>query len=846
MLDHPRYQDQLDLEEEMRSLGIARFKAAIEKAREKRNESRTETVRRLMGHTHGQVVEAIEAFVAEAKSGKAGVRHSAIKFLALIDDVDVVAHLTMRSIFDSISKRERLTSAATALATMLEDEVHFRAFEAQVPAGFKKMQKVAEKTNSDRRRRNVMLGPARKMGVELADWSPREKVLVGTKLIELFIGATGLARTVRVSEGANNTPIYLEATAETLEWIEKENKNAEWMTPVYLPTLIPPKPWSTPFEGGYWSGRVRRLTLVKTRNRAYLNELSDRDMPMVYGAINALQETPWAINRRVLEVMKTLWQTRSAVAKIPAQSSLEELMPERPLWLTKGMTEEEMTPDQIELFRGWKKECARAHETVATSKSKRVSWTRMLMVANRFKDEEEFYFPHQLDWRGRIYPVTLFLHPQGNDAQRGLLEFANTCPLTDDEGVRWLAIHGAGLWGVDKVSMEARVQWVLDNEEAILASARDPYDNRFWADAEKPWQALAFCYEWLGWKTEGYTFESSLPVQMDGTCNGLQNFSAILRDEIGGAAVNLVPALTPQDIYSRVAEVVARRVLADLDNHAVIKLKRKDANGKAIEVDGPTISSIALGWHGNVNRKVTKRPVMTLAYGARRFGFIEQVFEDTVAPWKREHPETFPFEGSGWQAADYMGKLIWEAVQEVVVAATSAMNWLQQAASIAAQQELPVLWTTPTGFLVQQAYTVPSEKRLELTFEKVRLQLKVSEAEGQGAPKIDTRKQASGISPNWVHSLDSSHMSRTIDRCHAMGLRSFSFIHDSYGTHAANAPVLARALREEFVAMYEDDVLARFRDELLSQLPDGVSLPELPEKGTLDLNLVLESTFFFA
>jgi len=845
MNDHPRFQDQLNLEEAMRSMGITRFKEALDKAKKKGNESRTETVRRLMGHTHGAVVAAIEAFMAEASSGKAGVRHSAIKFLKLIDDVDVVAHLTMRSVLDSISRREKLPSAATSLSTLIEDEIHFRAFEAAAPAGFKKMHRVAEKTSSERRRRNVMLGPARKMGVELEEWSPRDKVLVGTKMIELFIAATGLARIVRVSEGASNTPYYVEATPETLEWIERENKNAEWMTPVYLPTVIPPKPWTTPFEGGYWSGRVRRLTLVKTRSRAYLNELAGRDMPVVYDAINALQDTPWAINKRVLEVMQSLWQTRSDIAKIPTQAKLEELMPERLRWLAEGMTEEDMNPAQIDEFRGWKKERARAHETVTTSKSKRISWTRMLMVANRFKDEEEFFFPHQLDWRGRIYPVTLFLHPQGNDAQRGLLEFANACPLTDDEGVQWLAIHGAGLWGVDKVSVEERVQWIMDNEEAILASARDPFENRFWADAEKPWQALAFCFDWLGWKTEGYAFESSLPVQMDGTCNGLQNFSAILRDEIGGAAVNLVPADRPQDVYSRVAEKVAKRVEADLDNHTVIKLKRKDAEGKAIEVDGPTISSIARGWYGHVNRKVTKRPVMTLAYGARRFGFIEQVFEDTVAPWKREQPAEFPFEGSGWQAADYMGKLIWDAVQEVVVAAAAAMNWLQSAASIAASQGLPVLWTTPTGFLVHQAYTLPSVKRLELTFEKVRLRLTVGAADGDGGAKIDTRKQASGISPNWVHSLDSSHMSRTIARCRDLGIRSFSFIHDSYGTHAVNAPVLARALREEFVSMYEDDVLARFRDELQGQLPEGTQLPELPPKGALDLNLVLQSTFFF-
>src|SRR3546814_16441857 len=46
---------------------------------------------------------------------------------------------------------------------------------------------------------------------------------------------------------------------------------------------------------------------------------------------------------------------------------------------------------------------------------------------------------------------------------------------------------------------------------------------------------------------------SRIPVALDGSCSGLQHFSAMLRDEEGGAAVNLLPAERPQDVYKRVA-----------------------------------------------------------------------------------------------------------------------------------------------------------------------------------------------------------------------------------------------------------------------------------------------------
>jgi len=91
-------------------------------------------------------------------------------------------------------------------------------------------------------------------------------------------------------------------------------------------------------------------------------------------------------------------------------------------------------------------------------------------------------------------------------------------------------------------------------------------------------------------------------------------------------------------------------------------------------------------------------------------------------------------------------------------------------------------------------------------------------------------------------------MQRTVARCHAEGIRSFSLIHDSYGTHAGNAWAMAQFLREEFVRMYsEHDVLAEFREEIAMLLGvEPEALPKLPPKGSLDLHQVLESDFFFA
>ncbi len=829
----PAFNAQLELEEEMRAGGIKRFRDQLEKARDDGAASGVGAARRMVVQLHDTVAKGISDFIAAASSGKAGRKHASLKMFEEVGDIDLMAHLALRYCLDCGVSRPTLQRLALPLASAIEDEMLFRAFKAEEKQKYDwQMEKMATKGNDRYRRKSTRI-TAEKIGiVHPLAWDERSKLLLGSKLLEIVIETTGIVQISRVSKPDGTTPNYIELTPETIAWIEKENGSIEWLSPTYKPCIVPPKPWSTPFDGGYWSGRVRRLTLVKTPNRPYLQSLAGVAMPQVYSAVNALQNTAWNINSRVLAVMMEIWEKSLNIDVIPKADPDEP--PAKPFWLVEGLKVEDMTEAQQREFKQWKVEAHRVADDNALAKLGRMEFLRMTNVAKEYEGKD-FWYPYNLDFRGRIYPVGLYLHPQGSDAARGLLEFANTCPIGSAAGALWLAVHGAGLWGVDKVSLEDRQQWVFDHEEQILAVALDPLSNLFWAEAEKPWQALAFCFDWLGYRTEGFTYESSLPVQMDGTCNGLQNFSAILRDPIGGAAVNLIPADKPQDIYQLVADVVSKRIERDAISGAVFPAKEGQEPVK--------VADVALGWVGRVNRKVTKRPVMTLAYGAKQFGFKEQVFTDTIKPMKKEMGESFPWGKNTWKAADYMGGLIWDCVGDVVVAARDAMDWLQEAAKVAASEGLPINWVTPTGFPVQQAYRVSSSKKIEMTFSKVRLVASISKNE----EKIDGRKQASSIAPNWVHSLDSAHLQRTVNAAHEAGMRSFSFIHDSFGTHAGNAPGLADILREEFVRMYSETcVLSDFRDYLAEQLSTPEMLPPLPQKGTLDLQLVLESPFFFA
>ena len=218
--------------------------------------------------------------------------------------------------------------------------------------------------------------------------------------------------------------------------------------------------------------------------------------------------------------------------------------------------------------------------------------------------------------------------------------------------------------------------------------------------------------------------------------------------------------------------------------------------------------------------------------------------EDIIRPAKQSG-KPFPFQGDGYQGAQYMAKAIWLSVNKVLVKAGEAMRWLQGAASLAASEELPVRWTTPVGFPVMQAYPDLKARRIMSSINGKVVKFTMY----QEKDNLDRRKQSSGIAPNFVHSCDAAHMMLTVVRAKQAGIDNFAMIHDSFGTTAGDVEMLYHTVREAFTEMYgEIEVLESFRDEIQQQLGQKnlAKLEQLPEKGTLDLSQVVNSRYCFA
>lgn len=802
-------QRQMELEEECLGLGVTRYRKNLEdthlpwsdKLSTKKAETDMPPGMQLLKASVMPLAAAIERYIENNANVKRR-RPTTVLYLQLFDPY-LVAFLTAKHCLNGMSRRELVQRVALNIANNLEDELEYRAFKEEHPGLFHYTARKLQKVTSERHRRTVMMGAKRYAGTQDINWSTVDKVKMGQRLIHMMVESTGLVDMVRMSSGKNNTKLYVQGTESAKAWLKEGHARCEVMSPIQLPMVVPPKKWTNPTNGGYLTPAMGNMSLVKTRNEAYLEELENFDMPVVYDAVNAIQETPWRINKGVLSVMQEVWDSGGTLGGLPMRDDLP--LPAKPHDID--------TNDEAK--RDWKREAAKVWEENARLMSKRSSTAQKIWVAEKFVDYKAIYFPTVCDWRGRIYPVPSFVNPQSDDSGRALLHFAEGVPL-GEEGHIFLAIHGANTYGEDKASFTERVQWVLDNEEMILDCAMNPLSCRSWCDAAEPYSFLAFCFEWLGYSMEGAEYVSHLPIQFDGSNNGIQHLSAMMRDVEGGRATNLLPSDKPADIYSDVAKVVAEHVNADA------------ASGVPY----------ASAWVGHIDRGICKRPVMTYAYGVTLPGVKQQLIDHI-----KKSPE-HATDGDVWEPCSYLAPILYTSVCDFVPEATKAMKWLQEVARVAAKADLPIHWVAPSGFWVLQEYRKAKASRIETYLGGVRQRITIM-VDGS---KLDRRKQVAGVSPNFVHSADAAALLSCVVKCKQEGINSFSAIHDSYGVHAAYCYRLSHLLREAFVEQYQGNVLEDFRAQIVDQLPAELAeeIPPTPTQGTLDIQAVMESDYFFA
>lgn len=865
---------QLQLEEEMFNGGIRRFEADQQRQIASGNESDTAWNRRLLSELIAPMAEGIQAYKEEYE-GKKGRAPRALAFLQCVEN-EVAAYITMKVVMDMLNTDVTLQAISMSIAERIEDQVRFSKLEGHAAKYFEKVKKSlkASRTKSYRHAHNVAVVAEKSVAAKDADfdrweaWPKDTQLQIGTTLLEILEASVfynGEPVFVRAMRSFGGKTIYYLQTSETVgQWIAAFKEHVAQLAPAYAPCVVPPRPWKSPFNGGFHTEKVAsRVRLVKG-DRDHVRKLTVKQMPKVYKAINALQNTKWQVNKEVLAVAEDVIRLDLGYG-VPSFKPLidKENKPANPVpvefqHLRGRELKEMLSEEQWQAFINWKGECARLYTAETKRGSKSAAVVRMIGQARKYSAFESIYFVYAMDSRSRVYAQSSTLSPQSNDLGKSLLRFTEGRKIDSAEALKWFLVLGANLWGWDKKTFDVRQSNVLDGDFQDMCRdiAADPLTFTQWAKADEPYQFLAWCFEYsryLDALDEGTqaAFETHLPVHQDGSCSGIQHYSAMLRDEVGAKAVNLKPSDAPQDIYGAVAQVVISKNALYMDAE-----EGTTFTSGSLTLSGSELRAMASAWDSvGITRGLTKKPVMTLPYGSTRLTCRDSVIDYIVDLEEKEAQmavaegraanRVHPFDDNGdltpAKAYNYMTALIWPSISEVVKAPIVAMKMIRQLARFAAKRNEGLEYPLPTGFILKQKIMATEMLRVRTCLMgDIKMSLQVE------TDVVDETAMMGAAAPNFVHGHDASHLILTV--CHLVdeGVTSIAVIHDSFGTHADNTAKLRHALKTEMVGMYsEGNALQKLLDEHEERwlVETGI---EVPEQGSFDLNEIMDSDYCFA
>ena len=783
---------QVEMEIDAIAAGVARYRRLVREATERGDAGSLKAVERLLVHWYEPVRMAIRIEQKAIIAGKSGQRRGLYGPLILSLRADKLAVLALHSMLSRCllePNGDLVVRGFYAMGNAVIAEIHAEQLQKHDRVDWNRVVRRYKRMTPARINqfaKQVLCDPV---------WTRRGAVAAGSVLTKAVLESAFLEFDGKVvpafehfKKWHNNQKVgAIRLTNAGESVIEDGHAFRSELRPRFLPMVVEPYPWSPTHEGGYIKVRTPMIAKPTHEQRRALSSSKPRDL---HEAMNAINATRWSVNKPVVEVMKWVWRDLGGgVGKLPKADKIP--LPERP----DGIDDHPM------VLKAWKAEAHEIHGENARNAGWRAQFVQMLGVAERMSEFSSWYLPHQICFRGRFYPIPLHLNHHGNDLARSAMQFADPVPLTD-RGRWWLKVHTANAYGF-RGTFEARVASLEEIKSEVVRVARDPKGMLdFWSKADDPWQFLAACFA-LCDDDAG----AVLPIQQDGSCNGMQHLCAAARDASGGLWVNLVPGQEPRDAYERVCRAVIEELTAMKTANASELLKYMD-------------------------RKLVKQPVMTSNYNVTLRGMRNQIM-DTL----RERGVERQVAGG---LALFAARTIRDSLDTVFSGSQQVMRWLEASAQAIndAYPNQTIKWTTPIGLLAVKPYRNHRVGRVKTALQEVSII-----QESDDSPVART-KQRQGLPPNVVHGWDSSHMGYTAiemqQRDHA-----FACVHDSGWSHASNSDTLNTVLRDKFVEMHQRDLVNLLGNEWDRSYPLA-TLPTPAAHGTLDLEDVRNSAYLFS
>lgn len=793
---------QTKLDKEMLELGRQRYHNKTDKATKLAAESNTIPGRMMLNRCTTELAKEIEVWVAKASTSP-GRRHRCVPFIAQLKP-EQVAVIASKVVIDALSQERMLTGTCIAVGRAIEDEILLKDLSENSPDFLRDIQKKTFKNVGQKLKRRFARDAAKAVDLVTKRWAKADALAVGLLCVEMLASRTGVIQIVTKLNARGRRYCVIQPSKDIKKWIKECHEYHETLEPMFLPTIERPLEWNNPWVGGYSTLEWKPRPLVKSRSKAYQQSLSSLS-PAIYDAVNFVQNTPWTVDSWMTQFVRDCWKDGLAIDSLPPSG--DEPLPTKPVDIDTNQ----------EARRNWRKAAAKVHFLNESYESQRLLALKALFVAEKMSQFSRIWFPHQLDFRGRGYPLPLFLHPQGVSYAKAMLRFADGKAVREDSEVFPLYVHVANKFGRDKDPLSDRVRWVEENRRAIGQIAADPWSNRMWLEADEPFAFVAACREIAGLWNTGKGFVSSLPIAMDATTQGLQIYSMLLRDPVAAVATNVLPSDKPSDPYQFVANSVIRRLNQSDDPMAKTLLKF------------------------GIDRSTTKRQTMTLPYGLTMhscIGYTREWLEEKM----RKTGEN-PFGLELYKPVAMLGKIIWESIDDVVGSAKRGMDFIRGCMAVLIDNDVTPYWMTPIGFPVRMRYENYDVVTVSTRIGAKAKVLSIRQENGTQSK----RKALNGGPANYIHSLDGfgGLLGHTINMCAANKIDHLGCVHDQILCLSGDYMMAASCVRKATIDIFSRDLLNEFRQGALTMLPSSVSMPEVPEYGSLDIAKVVDSDYYF-
>jgi DNA-directed RNA polymerase len=125
-------------------------------------------------------------------------------------------------------------------------------------------------------------------------------------------------------------------------------------------------------------------------------------------------------------------------------------------------------------------------------------------------------------------------------------------------------------------------------------------------------------------------------------------------------------------------------------------------------------------------------------------------------------------------------------------------------------QMTTVVWTTPLDLPIVQPYRKLSKRAVKTNLQTINI------SDPNHPSPVDSTKQRQAFPPNFIHSLDATHMLMTALACNEKKL-TFASVHDSFWTHACDVEVMNKIIRDQFIQLHEQPIMENLRNEFIER-----------------------------